>query len=149
MLDTPDAGRPETILAFDFGLRRIGAAVGQQVTDSASPLGVIANRDAGVDHARIADLIAEWRPSRIVVGMPSRADGTPGDLAAAVDAFMAELGRYDLPVESVDERDTSVEAERELIKARAAGTRGRISKATIDSAAAVLIAERYLRYRKS
>ena len=80
MQDTPDIERtgPETILAFDFGRRRIGVAVGQSVTASASPLGVVANADTGPDFGAIGRLVAEWRPSRIIVGMPLTADGSPG-----------------------------------------------------------------------
>ncbi len=135
---------PRTILSFDFGLRRIGVAVGQDVTGSASPLGIVANRDNVIDHERIAALIAEWRPTMLVVGMPAHADGTRSEMQEHVDAFIEQLGRYGLPVETVDERYTSIEAERVLKEARAAGTRGRISKEMIDSAAAVFIAERYL-----
>ena len=136
--------QPRIILAFDFGLRRIGVAIGQNITQSASPLGVIANRDEGIDHVAIRALIDEWRPTEIVVGMPSHADGTRSDLADKIDEFIAELGRYELNIDTVDERRTSIEAESVLKKARAAGTRGRISKEMIDSAAAVFIAERYL-----
>jgi putative Holliday junction resolvase len=135
---------PTTILAFDFGLRRIGVAVGQSVTGSASPLAVIANRDTGIDHDAIHALIREWRPARLVVGMPAHTDGSDSDMRQPVLAFIDELRRYELPISTVDERYTSVEAERTLKQARAAGTRGRISKEDIDSAAAVFIAERYL-----
>ena len=144
MPDTPDLSQPRTILAFDFGLRRIGVAVGQDVTGSASPLGVVSNRESGIDHSAIAALIREWRPTSLVVGMPAHADGSPSSIQEQVDAFIAELEPYGLAVETVDERHTSVEAERVLRNARAAGTRGRISKEMIDSTAAVFIAERYL-----
>ena len=140
---TPDLSRPRTILAFDFGLRRIGVAVGQDITGSASPLGVLANRDGEVDHNAIAALIREWQPTGIVVGMPSHVDGSRSDLSDAVDAFIDQLQRYGLNVDTVDERYTSVEAEQVLKDARIAGSRGRISKEAIDSAAAVFIAERY------
>ena len=136
--------KPRTILAFDFGLRRIGVAVGQDVTDSASPVGVITNRDEGVDHDAIGRLIHEWRPTGLVVGMPAHADGSPSDLQAPVEVFISDLEAFGLPIDTVDERYTSVEAERVLKDARAAGTRGRISKEMIDSTAAVFIAERYL-----
>ncbi len=135
---------PRTILAFDFGLRRIGVAVGQDITGSASPLGVITNRGDRIDHVAIAALINEWRPDSLVVGMPSHADGSPSVMQAPVDAFINELRQYELQIDTVDERYTSVEAERALKKARATGTRGRISKEMIDSAAAVVIAERFL-----
>jgi putative Holliday junction resolvase len=144
---TPDLSQPSTILAFDFGLRRIGVAVGQDITGTASPLGVIANRDDGVDHQALAALIKEWRPTGLVVGMPTHADGSPSDMQKPVDAFIEDLRRYELSIDTVDERYTSVAAEQALKEARAAGTRGRISKEMIDSAAAVFIAERYLSSR--
>lgn len=119
-------------------------AVGQDVTGSASPLGIIANRQEGPDYARLDELIRQWQPTQLVVGMPSHADGSASDMEDLVRDFAAGLTRYGLPIETVDERYTSIEAERVLKDARAAGTRGRISREMIDSAAAVLIAERYL-----
>ena len=139
--------QPRTILAFDFGLRRIGVAVGQDITGSASPLGVVANREDGVDYEAVSTLIKEWRPTGLVVGMPTHADGSPSDMQEPVEAFIQELQRFELSVETIDERYTSVEAEQALKEARAAGTRGRISKEMIDSVAAVFIAERYLSSR--
>jgi len=135
---------PRTILSFDFGLRRIGVAVGQDVTGSASPLGVIRNNDEGPDTDRIAALIKEWRPTLLVVGMPFHADGSDSDIQDPVRAFIELLGQYDLPIDTIDERYTSIEAERVLKEARAAGTRGRLTKEMVDAAAAVFIAERYL-----
>jgi putative Holliday junction resolvase len=140
----PEAQGPETILAFDYGRRRIGVAVGQTITASASPLGIISNDFAGPDTEKFAALIREWRPSRLVVGMPAHADGSASDMQDFVNQFIAMLRTFDLPVEPVDERYTSIEAESELKDARARGVRGRISKQDIDSTAAVLIAERYL-----
>lgn len=149
MPDTPDtaSGRPETILAFDFGLRRIGVAVGQSVTASASPLGVVANSSSGPDFDTISKMIDEWRPARLIVGLPMHADGSPGEMQSHVNDFVRELLRYQLKIDTVDERYTSVEAEAVLKNARASGSRGRISKEMIDSAAAVFIAERFLTSR--
>ena len=76
--------------------------------------------------------------------MPAHVDGSKSDMQDPVEAFIDELQRYGLSIETVDERYTSIEAEQALKDARAAGTRGRISKEMIDSAAAVFIAERYL-----
>ncbi len=135
---------PETILAFDYGLRRIGVAVGQDVTASASPVGIVDNGEKGVDHDRIRALIAEWHPTRLVVGMPTHADGSAGPMTAAVGAFIDELAQYGLPVSTIDERYSSLEAQQALKNARQKGSRGRISKQDIDAAAAVFIAERYL-----
>lgn len=149
MPDTPEAPSPdaavETLLAFDFGLRRIGVAVGQSVTGSASPLGVIVNGPNGPDFGRIDALIAEWRPDTLVVGVPLNEDGSPGELVPAVNSFIEALGRYAVPIDTVDERHTSQEANAALKRARQAGSRGRIRKEHVDAAAAVLIAERYLR----
>ncbi len=144
MPDTPEAGPAETIVAFDFGLRRIGVAVGQNITGSASPLGIVSNDESGPDHARISRLLDEWRPARLVVGMPAHTDGSPSEMQVPVKAFIKELARYELPIDVVDERYTSIEAKAVLKKARAAGTRGRLSREMIDSAAAVFIAEHYL-----
>lgn len=137
-------GTPETILAFDFGLRRIGVAVGQRVTASANPLGVIRNGEDGPDWAAIESLIKEWQPERIVVGMPLSADGSPSDIAQQVREFVSDLGRFGTPVDTEDERYSSLEAEELLKSERALGLKGRISKGMIDSAAATLIAERWL-----
>ena len=136
---------PETILAFDYGARRIGVAVGQQITSSASPLTVIANGARSSVWTTIAKLIDEWRPARLIVGMPSNADGTPAAIGATVTGFMRELERFSLPIDAVDERYTSIEAEALLKAQRQTGQQGRISKEKIDSAAAVLIAERWLK----
>lgn len=138
-------GTPETIIAFDFGRRRIGVAVGQEVTSSASPLDVVANGENGPDWRQISNLIKEWRPDRLIVGMPMHADGTPSAITERVIAFIGDLGRFGLPIESVDERYTSVEAEALLKSQRAEGLRGRISKESIDSVAATVIAERWLK----
>ena len=75
---TPDAGPATalTILAFDYGRRRIGVAVGQAITSSASPVGTARNGDEGPDWARIERWIREWQPQALVVGMPYHADGT-------------------------------------------------------------------------
>ena len=145
MPDTPERRPAETLLAFDFGHRRIGVAVGQRVTGSASPVGAAANGEHGPDWARIERWLDEWRPDRLVVGMPYHADGSRSPMAADVDRFIAALARFGLPVDSVDERYSSREAEGLLRDARADGRRGRIRKTEVDAAAAVLIAERWLR----
>lgn len=142
---TPDVTAPETILAFDFGLRRIGVAVGQTITGSASPLGVVANDVSGPDWQRIGQLIEEWGAARLIVGMPLHVDGSRSEGSALVEAFIAELQRFSLPVETVDERYSSAEAQQALVAARKLGTRGRIRKETVDAAAAIVIAERWLR----
>ncbi len=145
MPGTPDTTRPETVLAFDFGGSRIGVAVGQSVTGSAGPLGVVANGPRGPDWERIDALVREWRPSRLIVGLPLHADGSPSPLGAAASAFAAALSRRTrLPVEMMDERWSSIEAREQLAARRREGRPGRIRRPHVDAAAAVLIAERWL-----
>lgn len=138
-------GTPETIIAFDFGLRRIGVAVGQQVTHSASPLETVSNSDSGPDWQRIETIVREWCPQRLIVGMPTHADGSPAEIGDSVRKFIEALGRFDLPIEAVDERFSSIEAQAALKSRREQGLQGRISKAAVDSAAATFIAERWLK----
>ena len=144
MPDTPEARRPETILAFDFGLRRIGVAVGQQVTQSASALATVSNGDGGADWPHIDALIAEWQPARLIVGMPETADGSPPVLFDTITAFCTDLARYGRPVATIDERYSSQAANQQLVAARRDGRRGRIAKGDLDAAAAACIAERWL-----
>ncbi len=142
----PEPASAATILAFDYGLRRIGVAVGQTVTGSASPLPPLPNGALGPDPERIRQMVREWRPSVLVVGLPLRLDGNPSEMSVAATAFAKSLECFDRPVVLVDERHTSAEAGAELKRARQAGTRGRIRKEHVDAAAAVLIAERYLEH---
>jgi len=144
---TPESSSAEIILAIDFGLRRIGVAVGQQITESANPIATIANSDDGPDWASLSSIIREWKPARLIVGMPFDAEGLPTESSKRVEGFAAALSRFGLPVETVDERYSSLEANEMLKSERAMGIRGRISKEMIDAAAAVLIAERWLQGR--
>lgn len=134
----------DLLLAFDFGLARIGIASGNTLTGTATP---IATLDAGprLPWERIDALMAEWDPGRIVVGVPSEDTSKP--LVQRIRGFVAELkARYGLPVATVDESHTSVEAAAVLRDERASGLRRRrISRGTIDRHAACLIAERWMR----
>jgi putative Holliday junction resolvase len=138
--------RHETLLAFDFGLRRIGIASGDTITGSASPLTTVARSDSGPDWAAIDHEIRALKPDRLVVGRPYNSDGTPGAFAAATDAFAAELvARHGLPVLRVDEQHSSREASAELKARRASGQRRRrVQKEDIDSVAAAIILGRWL-----
>jgi putative Holliday junction resolvase len=101
-------GSPETILAFDFGTRRIGVALGNSLTDSARPLEVIEAQTADARFARVAALIAQWQPQRLVVGRPCHPDGAPHEMTLRCERFARQLhGRFGLPVASVDERYSS------------------------------------------
>ncbi len=129
-------GAARTVLAFDYGARRVGVAVGEPELGTAHPLPGIAAEGAA-RFAAIGRLVAEWRPARIVVGLPLAADGVAHETTRRAQRFARQLhGRFRLPVEMVDERFTSAEAEQRLRGRRA-------SKLTIDSMAAQLILEQY------
>ena len=144
MPDTPDTNHPETIVAFDFGLRRIGVAVGQSITASANPIATISNSDTGPDWQAISAILSEWRPARLIVGMPLHKDGSPSEMVKHINQFIGELKRFSRPVETVDESYSSLEASELLKLERTLGLRGRINKEAVDSVAAMLIAERWL-----
>lgn len=99
--------KEEIVLGFDFGVRRVGVAVGNGLTRQARPLAVIAD-DGDVRWRRIGELIAAWQPGRLVVGVPRHPDGTPHELTARCERFARQLeGRWRLPVARVDERYSS------------------------------------------
>lgn len=130
-----------TLLAFDFGIKRIGIAKGNTLLHSANPLTTINDEKTEARFARIAELIAEWQPSALVVGLPSNDDGTPHELTALCRRFANRLkGRFKLPVILVDERYTSLAASERLNEA---GIHGRKQKALIDQYAAQQILQAY------
>jgi putative Holliday junction resolvase len=124
-----------TVLAFDFGTERIGVAVGESLLGQARTLTTIASPANDARFAAITKLIAEWQPARLVVGLPLALDGSEHEMTARCRRFAHQLeGRYRLPVELVDERLTSVEAESAIRPGRDKG-----AKARVDAEAARLI----------
>jgi putative Holliday junction resolvase len=129
--------REETVLAFDFGEKRIGVAIGNSVTGSARALTTLKPRDGDDRFAQISQLLREWAPTRLVVGLPQHPDGTAHEMTQRCRRFANQLqGRFGLPVVMVDERYSSVEAEA-LLGAAARG-------AAIDAEAARVILQQYL-----
>ncbi|MDX8120617.1 MULTISPECIES: Holliday junction resolvase RuvX [unclassified Janthinobacterium] len=121
----------DTILAFDFGLKRIGVAIGNTMICQAKPLSVITATANEPKFAAIDSLIKEWGASRIVVGLPSHPDGTEHEMSARCRRFANQMhGRFNLPVELVDERYSS---------AVIAAKRGEV----IDDRAAAIILQQY------
>ncbi|HJU49968.1 MAG TPA: Holliday junction resolvase RuvX [Pseudogulbenkiania sp.] len=126
-----------TTLAFDFGERRIGVAMGETLLGIAHPLITIDTEITDQRFAAIGKLIEEWRPAQLVVGLPVHADGTEHDLTRLARRFANRLkGRFGLPVWLVDERHTSLIAEGLLNEA---GVRGRKQKPALDQVAAQAI----------
>lgn len=135
-------GSPVTLLGFDYGLRRIGVAVGQSLTATASPLPAIAARDGAPDWDGISKVLNEWRPAALVVGIPYNMNDTPQEMTGRAERFCRQLeGRFHLVVHAVDERLSSIDAEDRLRSARKAGQRGRITRPEIDSTAACILLE--------
>jgi putative Holliday junction resolvase len=131
-----------TVLAFDFGTRRIGVAIGETSTGIAHPLATIAAPAAGQRFEAIAALVETWHPVLLVVGLPTHADGVAHPMTAQAQRFARQLaGRFGLPVAFSDERFTTQAATGEL---HAAGARGRSRKAARDQVAAQLILQAYL-----
>ena len=129
--------RQGTVLAFDFGEKRIGVAVGEWALRQAHPLTVIRSEANAERFARIAELLREWQPVGLVVGVPLALDGTPHAMTARCTRFANQLrGRFGLPVETAEERLTSVEAEERL---REAGHNARGARDHIDAMAAQII----------
>jgi putative Holliday junction resolvase len=130
---------PRTILAFDFGTKRIGVAVGQELTCSASALVTLNNRNGAPDWEAISHLIEQWQPAALVVGLPLNLDGSDHEITRLARRFGNRLrGRYNLPVYTMDERLSSAEAEAQL------AARGRYAKADVDKVAAQLILQGWL-----
>lgn len=130
-----------TVVAFDFGTRRIGVAVGEPAVGMAHALAEIAGEENAPRFAAIGKILAEWHPAELVVGLPLAADGAENALTRRARRFARQLeGRFGLPVRLVDERYTSVEAESGL---REAGASRALREKRIDSAAARLILEQF------
>lgn len=133
------------ILGFDFGRARIGVAVGQRLTGRARPLEPLNGRDeAGVDTA-VDRLCREWRPDCLVVGLPLALDGSDTDTARAARAFADRIRRDGREVVMHDERLSTREAERDFAEARGEGRARRRDRRLLDSMAAALIIESWLR----
>jgi len=140
----PEA-RAQVILAFDFGLRRIGIASGDTVSATAAPRSAIHVTEQGIDWNAIDRVLREYQPDLLVVGSPRNDDGTAGRMSVAADQFAADLAaRAARPVQRTDEFASSIEASERLKGQRQSGQRRRrVQRGDIDSAAAAIILERW------
>ena len=137
---TPDI-KTGTVLGFDFGLKRIGVAVGSHELGLAHPLETIASELNAVRFARIGELIAEWQPVLAVVGMPQHDDASPHAFAPTCLRFAHRLqGRFGLSVVWMDERYSSATASMALNES---GVFGRKQKSMLDQVAAQQILQHY------
>ncbi len=140
------AGPARSVLAFDYGERRIGVAAGNTLTATATPLETLRNKASGPDWEAVARCFESWRPEVVVVGVPYNMDGTRGRLASAAEGFAAELGaRFGTEVVTVDERLSSREAEQTLRERRRSGAlRRRLRREDVDGEAASVLLRQWL-----
>ena len=130
-----------TVLGFDFGEQRIGVATGEHLLKTASPLTTIDNESNDVRFQAITELIQEWQPKLLVVGLPLSLDGSEHAITQLCKKFARRLnGRFNLPVMLVDERYSSAEASQKLNET---GVKGRAQKIMLDQVAAQTILQSY------
>jgi len=130
-----------TVLGFDFGEVRIGVATGETMLKVAHPLTTISAESNAIKFAQIAELIQEWRPCLLVVGLPTHMDGEAHLMTQLSKKFAQRLeGRFNLPVMMVDERLSSDEAAQNLTES---GVTGRKQKSRLDAVAAQTILQSY------
>lgn len=131
-----------TIIGFDFGTKSIGVAVGQSITGTASPLSALKAKEGIPSWDIIEQLLKEWQPEQLVVGLPLNMDGTEQPLTQRAKKFGNRLhGRFGLTVSFQDERLTSTAAREELFNS---GGFKKLEKGLVDSQAALLIVEDFL-----
>ena len=130
-----------TLLAFDFGTRSIGVAIGQRITGTARPLAALKAQDGTPDWNLIARLLKEWQTETVIVGLPLNMDGTEQPLTARARNFANKIhGRFGVAITLHDERLSTVEARAGLFEH--GGFRA-LDKGSVDSASAVVILESY------
>ena len=127
----------QTLLGFDFGTQRIGIAIGQSITRTATALCTIKSRHGKPDWDRISELIEHWKPDALVVGLPLHEDGSDSDMSKAARKFTQQLeGRYRLPVYTMNERLSTHAAKQHLEQSA--------SKQGVDAIAAMVILQDWL-----
>ena len=114
MSDRPAAKPLKLVLGFDYGSKQIGVAVGQAVTGQARELCVLKAQNGVPDWQKVAQLLQEWQPDALVVGLPLNMDGSPSEMSARTEKFSRQLhGRFQIPVHTHDERLTTYAAKGE------------------------------------
>jgi putative Holliday junction resolvase len=141
-MTTQDNCSLETVIAFDFGMKSIGVAIGQSITGTASPLQAIKAQDGIPNWEILQVLISQWQPNALLVGLPLNMDGSEQAITASVRRFVGRLKhKYNLPVFLHDERLSTVDAKAKLFEL---GGFKKLSKEKVDSVSACLIYESWL-----
>ena len=132
-----------TVLAFDFGLRQIGVAVGNTALKTAQPLAVVAAKNGKPDWQVLEKIVQQWQPDLFVVGDPLNMDGSASEMSERAKKFARRMhGRWGTAFEMTDERLSSFEAKQDM---RELGHRGDYKEKPIDSYAAELILQTWFR----
>lgn len=132
----------QTVLGFDYGIRRIGVATGQTITASATPLTTLNSIKQKPDWSTIGQLIEQWKPDALIVGLPTYLDGNHSEMTEKALKFSRQLeGRYNLTVYTVNEGLSSFEAEQALQQHKKIGQQ---NKQEIDKMAAAIIVQSWL-----
>jgi len=141
----PDLNKPSSLLAFDFGLKQIGVAYGQTLTNSAKGIAIIKAVDGVPQWSEVGAVIELWKPNIALVGLPINMDGTESALSGRTRKFARRLhGRFNIEVQMVDERLTSREA-KSFVREQSGRQQGRSHDLTkIDHIAAALILQSWL-----
>jgi len=130
---------PTLVMAFDFGLKRVGVAFGNRFTKTAQGVAVIDTEEEKLRFTQIEALIKEWQPDALLVGVPRSVEGDTTELTKRCERFARQLtGRFDLPCSTVDERYTSV-----IVESCMGGKMAREHKGRIDMGSACLILEQF------
>lgn len=136
-----DLVRQSTVLAFDFGERRVGIAIGEHLIATANPLCTIDNESNEKRFEAITALVEAWQPKLFVVGYPLNSDGTEHAMSQLCKKFARRLnGRFNIPIILIDERYSSIAASQSL---NAQGVKGRAQKILLDTVAAQTILQSY------
>ncbi len=133
-------------MAIDFGLKRLGVAIANTLTNNAEPLKTLHIEDVKTIPKKLEQLIKEWQPHKLVMGMPYNADGTEAKIAKQIRAFASLLTQEsNIPLEYVDESFSSHEASRQLKLLRQSGERSkRVIKGDLDKVSAAIMLQRWL-----
>jgi len=135
---------PGDYICFDYGTVRIGMAIGNSLLGTARPLTVIQNYSGTPEWSKVDQIMEEWAPAGLVVGIPVTLDGEAQEITHHARGFLKRLKkRYTTRIFSADERFSSMDAQQELQKMRARGQRGKTQHADVDTLAAALILERW------
>lgn len=138
-MSTPVSNKYQSIMAFDFGTKRTGIAMGQRVTQTANGIGCISARDGIPNWEQLDKLVEEWQPHAFVVGLPINMDGSVSEMSRRANKFSNRLSaRYARPSFTIDERLSTFAAKEE---AKAQGHKGHYKSDPVDALAAQFILE--------